>query len=85
MSDYTARPHPVDNARVDAERRFTPRPKEQRNQTMKTLMALLCATMLTVSAPALSAEKDAKGAAKPAAAQAKSDDKISDQIIAKQK
>lgn len=43
---------------------------------MKTLIALLCAMMLAVSAPALAAEKDAKAAPKPAAAQAKPDDKI---------
>ena len=46
---------------------------------MKTLVALLCAMMLTVSAPLLAADKDAKAAAKPAAAApaaAKADDKI---------
>lgn len=44
---------------------------------MKTLMALLCATLLALSAPLLAADKDAKTAAKPvAAAAAKADDKI---------
>ena len=43
---------------------------------MKTLIALLCAMLLAVSVPALAAEKDAKAAAKPAATQAKADDKI---------
>ena len=43
---------------------------------MKTLVALLCAMMLAVSAPLLAADKDAKAAAKPVAAAAKADDKI---------
>ena len=43
---------------------------------MKTIVALLCAMLLAVSAPAFAAEKDAKAAAKPVAAQAKADDKI---------
>jgi competence protein ComEA len=43
---------------------------------MKTIIALLCAMLLAVSTPTLAAEKDAKAAAKPAAAQAKADDKI---------
>ena len=43
---------------------------------MKTIMALLCAMLLALSAPAFSADKDTKAAAKPAAAQAKTDDKI---------
>ena len=43
---------------------------------MKSLVALLCAMLLAISAPALAAEKDAKAAAKPVAAQAKAEDKI---------
>ena len=43
---------------------------------MKTLLAILCAMMLAVSAPLLAADKDAKAAAKPVAAAAKADDKI---------
>jgi len=43
---------------------------------MKTLTALLCAMLLALSVPTLAAEKDAKAAAKPAAVQAKADDKI---------
>jgi DNA uptake protein ComE-like DNA-binding protein len=43
---------------------------------MKTIVALLCAMLLAVSAPTLAAEKDTKAAAKPAAAQTKADDKI---------
>ena len=43
---------------------------------MKTLVAILCAMMLAVSAPLLAADKDAKAAAKPVAAAAKADDKI---------
>ena len=43
---------------------------------MKTIVALLCAMLLAISAPTLAAEKDAKAAANPAAAQAKADDKI---------
>ena len=43
---------------------------------MKTLVAILCAMMLAVSAPLLAADKEAKAAAKPVAAAAKADDKI---------
>lgn len=43
---------------------------------MKTIVALLCAMLLAASAPTLAADKDAKAAAKPAAVQAKADDKI---------
>lgn len=43
---------------------------------MKTLVAILCAMMLAVSAPLLAADKDAKAAAKPVAVAAKADDKI---------
>ncbi len=43
---------------------------------MKSLVALLCAMLLAISAPALAAEKDAKAAAKPVAAQAQAEDKI---------
>ena len=43
---------------------------------MKTLVAILCAMMLAVSAPLLAADKDAKATAKPVAAAAKADDKI---------
>ena len=42
---------------------------------LKNLLAMLCALLLSVSGPLLAADKDAKGAAKPAAT-AKADDKI---------
>ena len=43
---------------------------------MKNLIALLCALLMAASVPGLAADKDAKAAAKPAATQAKADDKI---------
>jgi DNA uptake protein ComE-like DNA-binding protein len=44
---------------------------------MNRLLALLCALLFAASVPALAADKDAKAAAKPAAAApAKADDKV---------